>query len=220
MQFSSDYLHRWNIHEEVANSITHGLGVLLGIAALVLLIIDAVEYGSVYGIVGGAILGVSLIIAYVSSTLYHAVLYPPLKQVFKILDHSSIFILIAGSYTPFCLVTLHGAMGWTIFGIVWGLAIIGITLKIFFVDDFELLSTIVYLLMGWIAVIAIVQLLHHLPLGGIVWLVIGGLCYTFGVLFFVFERVPFFHTIWHLFVLAGSISHFFAVLFYVVPLPV
>jgi hemolysin III len=219
-QFSNSFLHRWNVHEEIANSITHGAGVLLGIAALVLMVIDAAAHHSTMGVVSGSIFGASLIIAYISSMIYHAVLYPPVKQFFKIMDHSSIFLLIAGTYTPFALITLQGPVGWTLFGIVWAIAIVGIALKFFFIDDFETLSTILYLAMGWAAVAVIVQLLHHLPFGGIVWLVIGGLCYTVGVIFFVFERVPFFHTVWHLFVLAGSISHFFAILFYVMPVSV
>lgn len=220
MQFSNDHLHRWNVHEEVANSITHGLGILLGIAALVLMVVNASEYGSALGIVSGSIFGASLIIAYVSSSIYHAILYPPIKQIFKVLDHSCIFLLIAGTYTPFCLVTLHGALGWTMFGIVWGLAAMGILLKIFFIDDFETLSTIIYIVMGWIAVTVVVQLLHDMPLMGNIWLLAGGLAYTFGVIFFVLERIPFFHTVWHMFVLAGSVCHFFAIFFYVMPVKV
>lgn len=217
VQFSSAHVHRWNIHEEIANSITHGIGVLLGVAALVLLVVYASIYGNIYDIVSGAIFGLSLIIAYVSSMLYHAILYPPLKRIFRILDHSSIFILIAGTYTPFCLVTLRGDLGWTLLGVIWASAALGVLLKIFFVDEYELLSTIVYLVMGWIGVTCVFQLVHALPLGAILLLIAGGLFYSFGIIFFLLERIPFFHTIWHLFVLAGSISHFFAVLLYVMP---
>jgi hemolysin III len=219
-QFSSDFLHRWNVHEEVANSITHGIGVLLGIAALVLMIVDAASHGSVTGVVSGAVFGTSIIIAYISSMIYHAVFYPPVKQFFKIMDHSSIFLLIAGTYTPFALITLHGALGWTLFGVAWGIATVGIILKFSYVDDFTTLSTALYLLMGWMAAGLMVQLIQHLAFGGIVWLAIGGLCYTLGIVFFIYERIPFFHTIWHLFVLAGTISHFFAILLYVMPVVV
>ena len=136
------------------------------------------------------------------------------------MDHSSIFLLIAGTYTPFCLITLHGTLGWTLFGIVWSLALIGIVLKIFFVNDFEMLSTIIYLGMGWLAITVVFQLLHALPWAGCLWLLAGGLAYTFGVIFFVLERIPFFHTVWHVFVLVGSLCHFFAILFYVMPITV
>jgi len=216
--FSNDYTHKWNVHEEIANSITHGVGILLGIAALVLVVTDAARHHSVVGVVAGSIFGASLIVSYVSSVLYHAILYPPVKYFFRIMDHSCIFILIAGSYTPFALVTLHGALGWTLFGIIWFLAIAGVISKFYFVDRYEALSTTLYVLMGWIAVAVSVQLLEHLGLGGIIWLIIGGLLYTVGVIFFIYERVPFFHTVWHLFVLGGGIAHFFCVLFYVMPI--
>jgi hemolysin III len=215
--FSNDYTHRWNVHEEIANSITHGIGVLLGIAALVLMVINASDHHSVTGIVAGAIFGTSLIFSYLSSMIYHAVCHPKSKRFFRIMDHVCIFLLIAGSYTPFALITLHGALGWTMFGVVWTIALIGTVIKFYFVDRYELLSTLLYLGMGWVAMSVSVQLIHYLPLGGLIWLAIGGLAYTFGVIFFLMERIPFFHTIWHLFVLLGSISHFFAILFYVMP---
>lgn len=217
--FSNDYTHRWNVHEEIANSITHGIGILLGIAALVIMILVASAHHSVDGVVSGAIFGSSLIVSYVSSVFYHAILKPSVKRFFRILDHCCIFLLIAGSYTPFALVTLHGPLGWSLFGFIWGLAIAGIILKFYFVGRYEMLSTIIYVLMGWIAVAVSVQLFEHLLLGGIIWLIIGGVTYTLGVIFFIYERVPFFHTIWHLFVLAGSIAHFFCIVFYVLPYP-
>lgn len=219
-QFSSSFLHKWNVAEERANSISHAFGIVMGITALVLMIVDAVTHNSTLGIISGIIFGITLIITYLSSTIYHWVFYPPFKQFFKIMDHCSIFLLIAGTYTPFCLITLHGTTGWSLFGVVWGLATIGILLKIFFVDKFQMLSTFVYLGMGWLIVTVISQLIHNLPLGGIVLLAIGGLCYTVGVIFFVFEKIPFFHTIWHGFVLAGSMAHFFSVLFYVIPVKI
>lgn len=217
--FSNDYIHRWNVHEEIANSITHFVGVLLGIAALVIMIIEASIYQSVEGIVASIIFGTSIIVSYVSSVIYHAVLAPRIKYFFRIMDHCCIYLLIAGSYTPFALVTLAGPLGWTLFGIIWGIALVGIILKFKYVGKYEMLSTILYVLMGWIAVSVSVQLLEHLQIGGIIWLVVGGLAYTIGVIFFIYERVPFFHTIWHLFVLAGSICHFFCILFYVLPYP-
>jgi hemolysin III len=219
-QFSSDHIHRFNLHEEIANSLSHAVGALLGFAALVLLIVMASLHSTAIDIVAGSIFGVSIIIAYISSMVYHWVLYPPVKQVFKILDHSSIFILISGSYTPFALVTLHGPVGWTLFGSVWAITVVGIAMKICFIDRFTTFSTILYLAMGWVAVFLSVQLFQHLAFGGVMWLIIGGLCYTIGIIFFILERIPFFHTIWHLFVLAGTISHFFAILFYVMPVTV
>jgi len=215
--FSNDYIHRWNVHEEIANSITHAFGVLLGIAALVVMIIVASVHHSVDGVVSGVIFGTSIIISYMSSVIYHAVLNPRIKRFFRIMDHSCIFLLIAGSYTPFALVTLHGPLGWTLFGVIWGLALVGTIFKFWFVDKYEMLSTAIYVLMGWMALAVSVQLFEHLPVMGLVWLVIGGCAYTFGVIFFIFERVPFFHTIWHLFVLAGGICHFFCIVFYVLP---
>lgn len=216
-QFSNDHYHNWLLHEEIANSITHGIGVLLGMAALILLIVNASLHGTARNIIGGSIFGVSLIISYLSSMLYHAILYPPLKRIFKMLDHVCIYILIAGTYTPITLVTLHGPFGWTLFGLIWGFAILGILFKLFFIERFLLISTFIYIAMGWTALIAVVPLFHHLPSMGIVWLVIGGIAYTLGTIFFILERIPFFHTIWHFFVLAGSICHFFVILFYVMP---
>lgn len=217
-QYSNAYSHPWNLHEEIANSITHGIGALLGVAALIFLILDADWHHSIEGIVSGSIFGSTLIIAYLSSTIYHAVLYPPAKQFFKILDHSSIFLLIAGTYTPLCLITLHDKAGWILFWISWSLAGVGILLKCFFVDEFELVSTIIYLLMGWMALTVITQLIHDLSFWGCFWLAMGGLAYSLGVVFFILEKIPFFHTIWHLFVLVGSACHFLTIFFYVIPM--
>jgi len=218
--FSNSYIHPWLLQEEIANSISHGIGALLGIAALVLLIINASEYGTAKNIVSGALFGSSLIIAYLSSTLYHAILVPKAKRILRIVDHSCIYLLIAGSYTPFTLITLHGPLGWTLFGLTWGIACIGILQKVFFIDHFAVLSTVAYLAMGWIGVFTFSPIYHHLALMGIAWVVLGGLFYSLGVIFFFLERVPFFHTIWHLFVLSGSICHFFAILYYVMPISI
>jgi hemolysin III len=167
-------------------------------------------------IISSIFYGSSLVIMYASSTLYHSFSYPKLKRYFRILDHTSIYLLIAGTYTPFTLVTLDGAWGWTLFGIIWGLAIFGITFKLIFKHRFEIMSLIIYLIMGWICLIAVKPLWEALPLGGLTWMLLGGLAYTGGITFYVWEKLPFSHTIWHLFVLMGSTCHFIAVLFYVI----
>ncbi len=203
--------------EELLNSITHGAGVVLSVAALVLLIVFSNLYGGVRHVVSCTIFGVTLILLYSASTLYHSAQKPRLKRVFKILDHSCIYLLIAGTYTPFLLVVLHGVLGWTLFGIIWFLAASGVIFKIFFVHRFKMVSTITYVFMGWIIIFAIKPLVDTLPAGGVVWLVAGGLSYTLGVIFYAWNRLPFNHAIWHLFVLGGSACHFFAVIFYVLP---
>lgn len=214
----SDQIGAYSLREELFNSITHGAGLLLSIVALVLLIVFSSLYGSARHIVSCTIFGVTLILLYTASTLYHSFRSPRVKKFFKILDHSCIYLLIAGTYTPFLLVTLRGAVGWTLFGVIWFLAVSGVVLKMFFVHRFKIISTVAYVLMGWIIIFAIKPLVESLPSGGIVWLVAGGLAYTLGVIFYVWKKLPFNHAIWHLFVLAGSICHFFAVIFYVLPL--
>lgn len=204
--------------EEVMNAVTHGIGTLLAVAGLVLLTVFAYLYGDIWHIVSFSIYGTTLVLLYLASTLYHSFTNERLKYIFKILDHSAIYLLIAGTYTPFTLVPLHGVLGWTVFGLVWGLAALGIALKVFFVGRFKLLSTICYLAMGWFIVIAIKPLLATVSTMGIVWLVVGGLFYTLGSIFYMWHRLPYNHAIWHLFVLAGSISHFIAVFTYVLPI--
>ncbi|MVP02388.1 PAQR family membrane homeostasis protein TrhA [Paenibacillus lutrae] len=204
--------------EEVANAVSHGIGTLLSIAAFVLLLIQATRYGDAWHIVSFSIFGISLIVLYLCSTLVHSAPGGRLKDIFEIMDHSAIYLLIAGSYTPFMLVTLRGALGWTIFGIVWGLAILGIILKIFFVKKFIVLSTICYIGMGWIIVLAIKPLAENLSIGGVAWLVAGGVVYTIGTVFYLWRRIPYHHAIWHSFVIGGSVCHFFAVL-QVLPVP-
>ena len=161
--------------------------------------------------------GVTLVLLYAASTLYHGVRSRGLKRVLKVVDHSSIYLLIAGTYTPFTLINLRGRWGWTLFGLVWGLSLLGILFKIFFVDHFKIVSTTVYLAMGWVVVIALKPLLSLVPSGGILWLLAGGLSYTIGVGFYAWRKLPYNHAVWHVFVLAGSICHYFAVLFYVLP---
>ncbi|WP_025026714.1 PAQR family membrane homeostasis protein TrhA [Caldalkalibacillus mannanilyticus] len=208
----------YSLREEIANAITHGIGALLSIAALVVLIVFAAKYGDAWHIVSFSIYGASLVILYFSSTLMHAIQNIKIKNAFEVMDHAAIYLLIAGTYTPFLLVTLRGTLGWTIFGIVWGFALIGIILKFFFVKRFIVLSTICYIIMGWIIVFAIKPLYESLAFAGMMWLVIGGLLYTFGTIFFLWKKIPYHHAIWHIFVLAGSAAHFITVLFYVLPL--
>lgn len=200
--------------EEIANSVTHGLGVGLAVAALVLLVVFAARRGDAWRVVSLAVYGSTLVILYTSSTLYHAVSNPRAKRVLRVFDHSSIYLLIAGSYTPLALVPLRGPWGWSLFGLAWGLAIFGIVFKAFFTGRFEAVSVALYLVMGWLIVFAIKPVLTTVPPGLLMWLVLGGLAYTLGVVFFVMDNKRYFHAVWHLFVLAGSILHFFGMLFH------
>ncbi|WP_072863880.1 PAQR family membrane homeostasis protein TrhA [Marinitoga hydrogenitolerans] len=201
--------------EELANSITHGIGAILSLVALVILIIFSSFNGTFLQTFSVIIYGISLFLLYLSSTLYHSIQHKKAKQILEIIDHSSIYLLIAGTYTPFTLVTLNGKIGWSIFIIVWILALIGIILKPFFVKKFRILSTLLYIAMGWMIIFAIKPLVNNLPQTGIMWLVIGGLSYTIGAIFYIWRKLPYGHMIWHLFVLGGSVSHFIAVFFYV-----
>jgi len=203
---------------EIANAVTHGIGALLAVAALVLLVVFAVIHGNTWHVVSFSIYGATLVLLYISSTLYHSLQEPRLKSILRVVDHAAIFLLIAGTYTPFTLVTLRESGGWVIFGIIWGLALMGIAYKIFFINRYVVISTLFYLLMGWLIVFSIRDLVANLPLNGIVFLAAGGLSYTLGMIFYAGREKLFMHAIWHLFVLGGSICHFFAVLFYVLPL--
>ncbi|MCP4415180.1 MAG: hemolysin III family protein [Chloroflexi bacterium] len=208
----------YTIGEEIANSITHGIGAALSVAGLTLLVVLAAIYGDVWRVVSFSIYGCSLILLYLASTLYHSIQHPKVKRILRIFDHSAIYLLIAGTYTPFTLVSMRGPWGWSMFGVVWGLALLGIAFKTVFIGRYEKLATAAYVLMGWLVVIAFKQMLLMVPPGGIIWLVIGGVTYTLGVLFYAWEKLPYNHAIWHLFVLGGSISHFFAILFHVLPM--
>jgi hemolysin III len=203
--------------EELANAVTHGIGLALSLVGFVVLLVLAVMRGGAWHIVGCAIYGSTLVCLYAASTLYHGIPSPRLKRALKVFDHSAIYLLIAGTYTPFLLVNLRGGWGWSLLGIVWGLAMAGIIFKFLFVDHFKILSTAVYLLMGWLALIAVKPLLVLVPLGGLLWLLAGGLLYTSGVVFYAWKRIPYNHVIWHVFVLAGSTCHYFAVLRSVLP---
>lgn len=204
-----------SLGEEIANSITHGIGAALGTAALTILVVFATLKGDAWRVVSFSIYGATLVILYTSSTLYHAFTHKKVKRYFRIMDLSAIFLLIAGTYTPITLLSLRGTgWGWTMFGLIWGMAILGILFKTLFYGKFEKLSIIFYVLMGWLVVIAIKPMLANLPTGLLVWIAIGGLSYTVGIIFLAWTKFPFSHTVWHLFVLGGSISHFFGILFY------
>ena len=201
--------------EEKLNIITHGLGLLLSIAALVLLIIHASSNGTARHVVSFTIFGASLILLYSASTLYHYSQKPSIRHKLNILDHASIYVLIAGTYTPFTLITLKGALGWTIFGITWGIALVGVFLKLFYTGRYDKISTIAYVAMGWIIIFAVKPLIENLPLNGLYWLLAGGISYTIGAILFSIPKIKFNHAIFHIFVLLGSFSHFMAIYFYV-----
>jgi hemolysin III len=200
--------------EEVANSVSHGLGFLGAVAALPILILAAAGRGDVPGIVGASIFGATLIALYLTSTLYHAWPRSRTKRTLRVLDHGAIFLLIAGTYTPFTLGVLRGAWGWTLFGIVWGLALAGIVSKALIGIRHPRVSTAIYLTMGWLILIALKPLLDQVPTLGLMWLLLGGLAYSLGVPFYAARTMRFSHLVWHLFVLAGSVCHFIAVLRY------
>lgn len=206
-----------SLGEEIANSVTHGAGLVASVAGLVVLVTAAVRRGDPWLIFSCAIYASTLVLLYAASTLYHSLATTRARHVFQILDHSAIYLLIAGSYTPFALVNLRGPWGWTILVIVWVLAAAGVIAKAVFGPRWPIVSTVLYIAMGWTAVVAVKPMLLHVAPAGIAWLVAGGLAYTGGVAFFAWERLQHHHAIWHLFVLCGSACHFVAVLFYVVP---
>jgi len=211
--------HTYSKKEEIANAITHGIGSLLSVAALTVLIIFASIYGSIWHVVSFAVFGTTMLLLYLSSTLVHSFPEGKLKDLFEIFDHTSIYLFIAGTYTPFTLAVIKGPLGWSLFGTVWGIALCGAVFKSFFTKKFLYLSTVFYIAMGWIIVIAWKPLMTGLPLGGILLLVAGGLAYTLGTVFYVWRGFRYHHMVWHLFVLAGSACHFFAVLLFVLPWP-
>lgn len=189
----------------------------MSVAGCALLVTLAALRGNAWHIVACSLYGASLIALYSASTIYHAVCSRRWKRVWRVVDHSAIYLLIAGSYTPFTLVSLRGAWGWSLFGVVWGLTLIGILFKVWFVDRVPVISTIVYLLMGWLVIVAVKPLFAAVPHAAIAWLAASGLLYTTGVAFFAWQRLPYHHAIWHAFVLAGSVCHYVAVLYYVIP---
>lgn len=203
--------------EEKINITTHAIGFILSIVAFVLLVTHANLHGDVWHIVSFSIFGASLIILYAASTFYHSAKKSELRNRLKIFDHASIYILIAGTYTPFTLVTLNGTIGWVIFGTSWGLALTGIILKFFFTGKYNLISTIMYVLMGWVIVFAIKPLINNLPLEGLLWLLAGGIFYTIGAILYSIKKIKLNHAIFHMFVLSGSFCQFMSVFFYVLP---
>ncbi len=210
--------HEFSVKEEVANSVTHGIGMALSIAGLVILIVYSSLYGTVWHIVSFTLFGVTMVLLYTSSTLLHSLPKGRAKNVFEVLDHSSIYFFIAGSYTPYLFVVIQGWLGWTLFGVIWGLAIGGTVFKAFFVKKFLFFSTILYVVMGWLIVFTWKPLVANLHPNGVMLLVIGGLLYTVGAVFYVWRGFQYHHALWHLFVLAGTIAHFFSVLLYVLPI--
>ena len=201
--------------EEQLNAISHGIGALLGIAGLVLLIIynnDKTEW-SLFSVI---VYGISIITLFTASTLYHAMKGEKRKHYFRIIDHISIYILIAGTYTPVLLIILEQSLGWTLFWTVWGIAAFGVILKLFFTGRFEIFSTSLYLIMGWLIIFDFSNLSDAIGDQGILWLFAGGMFYTVGIIFYAFQRIPYNHVIWHMFVLAGAISHFFMIFLHVI----
>ncbi|MEW6623902.1 MAG: hemolysin III family protein [Bacillota bacterium] len=207
-------INRYTLKEEIFNGISHGIGALLSIAALVILVAFASVRGDVWRIVSFSIYGFTLFFLYTSSTLYHSIFHEKSKRILRVLDHVSIYLLIAGSYTPITLVSIGGAWGWTIFSIIWSLAAVGIILKILASDRLKYFSIILYLLMGWLIVIAFKPMVTTAPSELIIWLTVGGLIYTLGVVFYICKKIPFNHGIWHLFVLGGSTVHYLGILFH------
>ncbi len=202
----------YSVREEIIHSVTHGIGAALSVAGLTALVILAVIYGDVWRVISFSIYGSSLILLYLASTLYHSLQHPRAKAILRKFDHASIYVLIAGTYTPFLLVSLRGtAVGWTFFVLVWGMAAAGVVWKMFFLGKLEVIATIIYVLMGWMCVLVFKQMMAAIPTPGLIMLVAGGLVYTLGVIFYAWEKLPYNHAIWHLFVLGGSICHFFSI---------
>ena len=200
--------------EEAANAITHGIGAVLSVIGLIVLVVMAAASGDAWRVVSFSIYGSTLIAAYLASTLYHSLTHPRTRYIFKILDHCSIYLLIAGTYTPILLLSLHGAWSWILMSVIWGLAFLGIGFKVFFVRRFELVSTLAYIGMGWLAVTAWGELSRSLPAGAMRLLIAGGLVYTVGVVFYRWDRLPYNHAIWHGFVIGGSLCHFLTMALY------
>lgn len=209
-------LEPYSPQEEIANVLTHGLGLILSIIGCITLLIVASVQGETRGIVAALLYGLTLVALYATSTLYHAFRSPKLKRILRIADHCSIFIFIAGTYSPFTLVSLQSsAWGWVLFIIIWSIALAGVTLKLFFTGRYKVLSTIVYVAMGWLALLAIQPLLEHVPASGMWWVLAGGLVYSAGSGLYLWKRLPFNHAFWHVCVLAGSICHYVAIVLYV-----
>jgi hemolysin III len=209
----ADSVERYTPGEEITNAILHGVGLGLALAALAVLVVMASLSGNAWHIVSFSIYGATLVLLYLSSTLYHSFYAGKAKRLFRIFDHSAIYLLIAGTYTPITLIALRGRLGWTVFGVVWGIAVLGIVGKAFWAHKFVFMSTLLYIAMGWLVVAVIKPVLENLNTVSLVFLGVGGLFYTLGTVFYLWRKLKYHHAIWHLFVLAGSICHFFTVLF-------
>jgi hemolysin III len=207
----------YKLGDILANAITHGIGAVLAVAGAIYLIAASTR-GSVRLVVSCVVFATTMVLVYVCSTLYHSLVRTRARHVFHVLDHSSIYLLIAGTYTPFTLIALHGPLGWSLFGVEWALAVAGVVFKSFAVDRFAVASALVYLFQGWFVIVAAVPLVHAIGWHGMLWLGAGGLAYTLGIIFFALDWLRYFHATWHIFVLAGSVAHYFAILFYVVPM--
>ncbi len=203
---------RYTLGEEIFNSVSHGVGALLAIAGTVVLIVMTALYSDPWGVVSSAVYGGALIILYTMSTLYHAITNEKAKQVMRVMDHVTIFLLIAGTYTPITLVTLRGTLGWVLFGFIWGAAALGIVLNAIDLERFRKISVVCYIIMGWAIIAAIVPLINSLPTISLVFLLIGGVLYSVGVIFYAIKKIKYFHSIWHLFTIGGSVFHYFAIL--------
>lgn len=197
--------------EEAFNSLAHGFGLVFSIVGVIALVSLALLRGTRWHLVGSSVYGVTLVFLYTASTLYHGFRSPTAKRILRILDHTGIYLLIAGTYTPFLLINLRGHWGWTLLTLVWTVCLVGIIFKVFSTGRFEIISTLTYVAMGWLIVVAVKPFLSFVPMNAVMWLLAGGLFYTSGVVFFAWERLRYSHGIWHLFVLAGSVCHFVAV---------
>jgi len=205
-----------NLGDILANAITHGIGAILAVLGAIYLIAVSTR-GSAWVAVSCCVFSVTLVLVYVCSTLYHSLVRTRARHVFQVLDHSAIYLLIAGTYTPITLVSLHGALGWSVFGVEWALAVTGVIFKSLALGRFAVASALVYLFQGWFGVFAVRMLAHAIGWHAVMWLGAGGMAYTLGIVFFALDRLRYFHATWHVFVLAGSVAHYFAILFYVVP---
>jgi len=217
MMYPHEDVHE-NLVEEIANAVTHGIGAALSIVGLTVLVVWAALWGDTWRVVAVSIYGATLVFLYLASTLYHAIQHFATKRLFHILDHVGIALLIAGTYTPILLIQMRNFYGWLFFGIIWGLAIVGASIKAFFTGRYVHLSTAIYVAMGWLALFLIKPMLTTMGVGGMTWMFVGGVSYSLGVIPFLWERLPFNHAIWHLFVIGGSACHFVAIFRYVLPI--
>jgi len=210
-----DTTNHYSPLEERTNIISHAIGLVLSVIGTLLMLLRASGSGDILQIIGAGIFGASLIALYAASTLYHSAKDPKVRARLRIVDHATIYLLIAGTYTPFTLITLKGWVGWTVFGVSWGMATCGVVLKLFFTGRYNVLSTLMYVFMGWIIIFAIKPLVNSFPIDGIFWLIAGGLAYTTGAVIYSIKKIPFNHAIFHMFVLLGSFCHFISVYVYV-----